>query len=194
MTLDRRFFPAVTLLFALVGSGVPGAPSSPGKGDPSPALDLRLFGTSEDIAWEDFSNEVVILDFWATWCSPCIEAIPELNALVREFAGKPVKFLSITYEPEHMVAPFLKKHPIESTVCIDHDFATFRSYQAWAIPMIVIINQGKIVSVNHPNHLTSEVITDVLNGGIPDVKQTISRGDPAGAEKYFRSLIHGPEH
>ena len=61
------------------------------------------------LKWTDFHGQVVVLDFWATWCSPCIESVPHLNALVIEFEDKPVKFVSITYEPESLVKAFLQE-------------------------------------------------------------------------------------
>lgn len=134
---------------------------------------------------------VYLLDFWATWCAPCIASIPKMDSLVEAFRGRNVKFISVTYEPKKMVEKFLKKHPMKSEVALDEDFAMFRSYNAWAIPNIVMINaNGEIAGRIHPNRLTKNVIEELLEGKIPDVQQT--REDlyePDGAEKYFRSLL-----
>lgn len=143
----------------------------------------------------DFRNKVYLVDFWVTWCGPCIESIPHLNLLVEKFKDKNVKFISITYEPESLAKEFLKDHPMKSDVGLDDDFKMFRSYNAWAIPNVVMINsKGKIAGRIHPSRLTEEVIEVLLNGGVPDVEQTPEDAfDPKGAEEYFRSFLEKQE-
>lgn len=154
--------------------------------------ELSYFSLSENkvviFKENDFKDKVLLIDFWATWCAPCIESIPHLNKLVDEYEGKNVKFISITYEPENLAYKFLNVHPMKSYVGIDDEFKMFRSYNAWAIPNIVMINSdGKFAGRIHPNYLTAEVIEVLLQGGIPDVKNTPEDAfDPVRAEKNFR--------
>lgn len=164
-------------------------------GDPAPELNFYELGTPEKmVSWQDYENQIIILDFWATWCPPCIEAIPHLNKLVEEFEDRPVKFISITYEPPHMLTSFLKKHPMKSTVAIDNDFAMFTSYKAWGIPMIAVIDRNQtIASMIHPTQLTAAVIEDALAGEPLTVEQAKGWPDPEGAEEYFRSLVKKAE-
>jgi len=56
----------------------------------------------------DFKGKLLILDFWATWCSPCVAMIPKMDSLQKQFEGK-VQFLSVTYQTEKEVLPFLEK-------------------------------------------------------------------------------------
>jgi len=144
----------------------------------------------------DFKNSVYLIDFWATWCAPCIESIPHLNELVDKYKNKNIKFISITYEPEKLASQFLKERPMKSDVGLDEEFKIFRSYNAWAIPNVVMINsKGKIAGRIHPTYLTGEVIDVLLSGGIPDVKNTPEDAyDPAGAEEYFRSFLEKQEN
>ena len=161
-------------------------------GDEPPSLNYTPLTSQheETRSWADYRNRVVIIDFWATWCPPCIESIPHLNELVAEFKMQPVTFLSITYESEEMVERFLQKHPMNTTVGIDHNFEMFKSYAAWGIPMIFIIDKnGKIAGTIHPKYLTADVIRSVLAGETPKVEQHAGWPDPDGAETYFRSLL-----
>ena len=145
-------------------------------------------------SWEEFDRNIIILDFWTTWCPPCIEAIPKLNQLVEEFSEEPVTFLSITYEPEKMVKPFLRKHNLGTSIGIDNDFVMFRSFKAWGIPMVVLLDADrKVAGVIHTKYLNAEVIREVLNGRVPVVKQHDGWDDAEGAEEYFRSLIETRE-
>lgn len=56
----------------------------------------------------DFKGKLLILDFWATWCSPCIAMIPKMDSLQKQFGDK-IQFLSVTYQTENEVLPFLEK-------------------------------------------------------------------------------------
>lgn len=56
----------------------------------------------------DFKGKLLILDFWATWCSPCIAMIPKMDSLEKTFDGK-VQFLSVTYQEDKIVKPFMAK-------------------------------------------------------------------------------------
>ncbi len=161
-------------------------------GSAAPEIQFSEYGnnTSGLINWENFEEDVVLIDFWATWCAPCIKSIPHLNELSETFADSSVAFISLTYEPPHMIAPFLKKHPLKTIVASDADFTTFKAYNAWGIPMVAMINKArKIAGVVHPSELTADMVRDVLAGKIPATPQAKPWPDPAGAEEYFRSLI-----
>jgi thiol-disulfide isomerase/thioredoxin len=156
-------------------------------GDAAPRLDFHLLSNGKFPRWESLRGRVVVMDFWATWCAPCVGAIPALNELHRDFAGKDVTFMSVTYEPERHVWRFLGTHPIDGEVGIDDSLATFKSFQAWGIPVVYVFGRdGRLLSAVHPKNLTADVLTAALRGEVPDVKQSIPWSDPRGAEEYFR--------
>lgn len=55
------------------------------------------------------NNRAVVLNFWFTHCTPCIQEMPLLNSLVEEYSEKPVLFLALTYENGKEISEFLKK-------------------------------------------------------------------------------------
>ncbi|MCE7044532.1 TlpA family protein disulfide reductase [Dyadobacter sp. CY312] len=57
----------------------------------------------------DFKGKLLILDFWATWCSPCVAMIPKMDSLQKQFEGR-VQFLSVTYQSEKEVSTFFEKY------------------------------------------------------------------------------------
>lgn len=57
----------------------------------------------------DYKGQLVIVDFWATWCSPCIAMLPKMDSLQRAFAGK-LQVVAVTYQPDSVATPFLEHH------------------------------------------------------------------------------------
>ena len=195
--MTRYSCAAMALLICLMSMPVCGQPEGALLmiGDRPPQLDFRTYKSHQTLHWSDLKNHVVVLEFWATWCQPCIENVPKINELVQRYSERPVSFISITYETDDMVETFLKKHPMHTTIGLDNDFAMFRSYKAWGIPMTVVVNaSGKIACVIHPNKLNETVLDEVLANRIPRVEPARPWSDPKGAEEYFRSLVRKAEH
>ena len=164
-------------------------PSLPKLGTERPELSFRLLSGGPDPNWQTLEGQVVVMDFWATWCAPCIDSIPHLNELHTKFEKEKVRFFSVTYEPAPHVREFLKEHPMATEVAIDDSLNTFKTFRAWGIPTIFIFDsKGKLVATVHPNNLTPEVLYAALRGEVPQVKQATPWHDPAGAESYFRKL------
>lgn len=60
------------------------------------------------VRFSDFKGKLLILDFWATWCSPCVAMMPRMDSLQKQFEGK-IQFLSITYQTQKEVISFIEK-------------------------------------------------------------------------------------
>jgi thiol-disulfide isomerase/thioredoxin len=158
-------------------------------GTERPELSLQLLSGGPAPTWQGLEGRVVVMDFWATWCAPCIASIPRLNELHTKFEKEKVTFFSVTYEPPQYVREFLKEHPMAAEVAIDDSFNTFKTFQAWGIPVIFIFDsKGKLIATVHPNNLTPEVLSAALRGEVPNVKPAVPWHDPVGAENYFRKL------
>ena len=110
-------------------------------------------------------DKVVVLEFWATWCAPCVAAIPHLNQLNEEFRDKQVQFISVTDESEDVIAPFLKRQEMKSWIGLDTDRSVFKAYGVRGIPRTFLINQEGIIAASlHPAGLSSDMIKKVIAG------------------------------
>lgn len=82
-------------------------PALPGMSFPSAKLRYLEARPEDPKGWveiQSFQGDIVVLDFWASWCAPCLRSIPELSALSDEFSGQGVHFLGVNREPENLSA------------------------------------------------------------------------------------------
>lgn len=159
-----------------VGETTPGVPrdvdSSLVVGRPAPSLgEITPIRVSEglDLDLEAMKGEVVVLEFWATWCAPCLQAMPHLNELITHFEGRPIRFLALTYESPEKARPTLERVPMLAEVASITDEVFQNVYQARTIPMTVIIDaDGNIAKVTRPLDLNEAYLE-------PFVKQAEAR-------------------
>jgi thiol:disulfide interchange protein len=94
-----------------------------------------------------FAGKVAVVNFWATWCVPCIQEIPGFNKLHHDLAAKGVAVLGVSMDEEgrERVDPFLKKHPIEYPVALGPD-ALNAKYSLDSLPVTLVFDRtGKQV-------------------------------------------------
>src|SRR5437773_2085497 len=70
----------------------------------------------------DLKGKVLVVDFWATWCGPCIAEIPKFNKMTNEFKGRDVQIIGITVEsPKEDIKPKVKETGMNYTVLVGND-------------------------------------------------------------------------
>lgn len=115
---------------------------------PAPSFIVQTI-TGENIALESLRDKVVLLDFWATWCKPCVKSMPELQKLHEQHAQKGLAVLgvSIDQEGEKKIPAFLKKHKITYAIALDSgENPAWETYKVKVIPAMFLINRrGQIV-------------------------------------------------
>ena len=98
----------------------------------------------EAVALGQTRSQVVVLDFWATWCPPCRAELPFIEKLRNEFAGQ-VQFFGVNDEDSGTVKSFLKKNSYELTVLLDGKRQVHREYGVSAIPTLFIIDKQGVI-------------------------------------------------
>jgi len=142
---------------------------SPLLGLPAPAIELK---TTEGENWQlkDHQGKVIILDFWATWCGPCVAAMPHLQKLHEKLEGEVVVIGVNQGESVEDIEKFLEEKKISFTLILDAEQSIGTSYAVSGIPQTVVIDGAGIVQAVHvgfsPNLATTleNQIKQVLKG------------------------------
>ncbi|MHC4994868.1 MAG: TlpA family protein disulfide reductase, partial [Planctomycetota bacterium] len=146
------------------------APAAPAAhaallGKPAPGFSLeRLEGGQLDIASHKGKN-VVVLDFWATWCGPCVQAMPILAEVTDSMKDQGVVFYAVNLrEDKARINGFLRDQGLNINVLLDTDGAVADKFGVTGIPQTVILGKDGTVQAIHvglsPNlrqMLTSEL-------------------------------------
>lgn len=100
----------------------------------------------ETFSKQDYEGQVTIINFWATWCPPCIEEIPSLNRLKQKMKDVPFEIISINYaEDKKAVLEFMKKIPIDFPVLLDQDGEFASKWHVISYPSTFVIDgKGRI--------------------------------------------------
>ena len=131
----------------------------------------------------DQAGKIVILDFWATWCGPCVRAMPQIIETVSAFPDDQVVLIAVNQqESVKVIEDFLKARELNVTAALDPDGDIGRLFQVEAIPQTVIIGRdGKIERLHvgaHPNmqEVLSEALQALLNPAAPPVTDESAAG------------------
>lgn len=112
------------------------------KGTAPVAQGLGL--SSLDGAPIDTAGKVTVLDFWATWCVPCLQEIPSFNQLQKDLADKGVVVVGVNMDEDGaaLVKPFLTKHPMRYTVALATDAIKKQYGVGEELPVTVILDRS----------------------------------------------------
>lgn len=111
-----------------------------------PALDGRM------VSSDSYLGSPVVLNFWATWCGPCVKEIPTLNTIARDSSARVVT-IAIDDGGARVVEPFVEKHGIDYTVLLG-DKEVFQRYNGWAIPYTLVLDSSLQVVSFHRGYVS----------------------------------------
>lgn len=99
------------------------------------------------VSLSDFKGKIVIINFWATWCPPCIEEMPSMEQLHQKFKGEDFVLLAVNVEEmsRSLVEGFLKKNPFTFPVLLDEDAVVQQLYGAYRFPETLIVDRNGMV-------------------------------------------------
>lgn len=110
----------------------------------APGLDGRVV----DVAAQ--TGKVRVIDFWATWCEPCKEALPQLDALARELGPRGLAVYGVAVDDDRqLIVDFLRRTPVGFPVLWDRGGAQAARFDATFMPVAVVVDRRGVIRHVH---------------------------------------------
>jgi peroxiredoxin len=117
----------------------------------SPAPDFTLNGQSgKPVALDQFKGQVVMLNFWASWCGPCRQEFPLLDDIYKKYGKLGFTMIGVNVEPDSNAAnAWLKQTPVSFPILYDTDSKVSKLYGVAGMPSTVIVDRKGTVRMIH---------------------------------------------
>ena len=146
--------------------GEPAASANAEPASAAPEIQAAYWLNTDPLSLADLRGNLVVLEFWATWCPPCRTTIPHLIKMYNEHKDDGVVFVSLTNEPRETVEPFVEKMGMPYP--IGGGSPSGRTYGVRGIPHAFIISPaGEVVWEGHPMDGLQEAIETHLEATPP---------------------------
>jgi thiol-disulfide isomerase/thioredoxin len=114
-----------------------------------------------------YKGRPVVVNFWASWCGPCVEEMPELSSLQREYAKKGIQFIGVGVDSAANIKTFLKKVPVDYPIYISGfggaDIARAFGNTAGGLPYTVVIDANGTVRATKLGQIKPDELRRTLN-------------------------------
>ena len=129
---------------------LPGITQALEIGEKPPACTATVMASQQKFDVSDYKGKVVLLDFWATWCSPCKKSMPFFNSLQQEYQQKGLQIVAINVdENPDDTRTFLQQFPVNYVVVLDSEGDCPEKYQVKAMPSSYFIDRRGIIRQIH---------------------------------------------
>lgn len=157
------------------------------NGEQVPKIEFNtiLNAPLKNVKLSQLKGKIVLIEFWATWCSPCVAAMPHLQTLQQKFKNK-LQVITVSDESVKRVGLFLKVRPSNLWFAIDTGQKLNQLFPHRTIPHTIVIDtEGKLVANTSPDEVTEEVLTKLLNKEKVDLKAKVDNMSPDFVNQYF---------
>lgn len=162
------FLVLAMMVVACAGSGA-GAAQGVNQGNRARDFTLETLEGDELSLW-DYQGNVVLVNFWATWCAPCRDEIPDIQATYETYQDDGFVVLGVNVEESRQqVEPFVAALGMTYPVLLDETGQVLKMYRAIGLPMSVILDQDGVIQVRHIGYVTAaqleRYLAQLLPGG-----------------------------
>ena len=159
----------ILLFISLFSSTILSAQKELAVGNKAPEINVTKY--IENIPQDkSVKGKYILLEFWATWCAPCLGAVPHLNNLKEKYKKREdILFLSMTYEEPDKVLKTLKRVRFKTCVVTDQSEVTFKNFgverdKTISVPRTILIdNKGNVKWIGNPYQLTDSLFDSFVN-------------------------------
>jgi peroxiredoxin len=121
------------------------APEQMAQGQPAPSFTSPALSGGE-IGLTDYAGDVIVVNFWATWCPPCKAEMPGINAFYEQHQAEGLVVLAVNAkESESLVRPFIEANGFTFPVLLDPAGSVVNQYQVRSFPTTIVIDRDGVV-------------------------------------------------
>ncbi|WP_394232279.1 peroxiredoxin family protein [Niallia oryzisoli] len=161
---------AAVLLLAMMTVAIVQAMEKEEKPDNLPGLKVGVKApdfevknlAGETVKLSDFQGKKVLLNFWATWCPPCKEEMPDMEKFHKS-AGDDVVILAVNIDPQYDVNKFVNEMGITFPILLDEKDEVNTMYQILTIPTTYFIDEEGIIRHKYISAMTEEIMEQYVD-------------------------------
>lgn len=136
----------VLLVFLQIQASIAGE----AVGRATPKCTLKSVPDAKSYDLQQFKGKVVYVDFWASWCAPCVQSFSFMNTLNHDFKDKGLQILAINMDENASDAQnFLTKYPAKFTVLTDSNQQCAKAFDVKAMPSSYLIDRNGVIRHEH---------------------------------------------
>ncbi|WP_019241385.1 MULTISPECIES: TlpA disulfide reductase family protein [Bacillus] len=115
----------------------------------------------EQVSLSDYKGKKVILNFWATWCGPCREEMPDMEKYYQE-AGDSIEILAVNMDTDNDVKGFVENYHLTFPILLDIKDEMSRPYDIISFPTTYFIDEQGIIKEKHIGQMSYETIVEIM--------------------------------
>lgn len=156
--MNRRPRPlaVLALICAALGAAIPAAAAIK-VGDPAIDFSLQARGSTAPVVLSGLKGQVVLINFWASWCGPCRQEFPLLDNLYKKYRKLGFTIIGLNVEPDANDAEgFLKQNPVSFPILYDPKDEVSRRYGVGGMPSVALVDRKGIVRWLHKSYVPGD--------------------------------------